>query len=160
LGSIGGITAADELEAFLLGAISTLLANRAGPNCREDLEAGKQELGHGKQRRLKAQYLWDIPESDVVSKKRPVSTRQLLPKHQRATLSPGGHFQNTGVPHHHSAITLNMAGAARSHSAVTSKTPMSSSHSAVTSKTPMSFSVARRLPLRRRRRHKSLGSYL
>jgi hypothetical protein len=58
-------------------------------NGREDLEAGKQELGHGKQKRLKAQYLWDIPESDTVSKKRPVSTRQLLSKHQRATLSPG-----------------------------------------------------------------------
>jgi hypothetical protein len=29
LGSMGGITAADELEAFRLGAISTLLANRA-----------------------------------------------------------------------------------------------------------------------------------
>jgi hypothetical protein len=29
LGSTGGITAADELEAFLLGAISNLLANRA-----------------------------------------------------------------------------------------------------------------------------------
>jgi hypothetical protein len=38
------------------------------PNCREDLEAGKQELGHEKQRRLKAQYIWDIPESDIVSK--------------------------------------------------------------------------------------------
>jgi hypothetical protein len=38
------------------------------PNCREDLEAGKQELGHEKQRQLKAQYIWDIPESDTVSK--------------------------------------------------------------------------------------------
>jgi hypothetical protein len=62
------------------------------PNCREDLEAGKQELGRGKQRRLKAQYLWDIPESDTVSKKRPVSTRQLLLKHWRAMSSPGGYF--------------------------------------------------------------------
>jgi hypothetical protein len=45
LGSIGGITAADELEAFRLGAISTPPANRAGAelqNDREDLEAGKQ----------------------------------------------------------------------------------------------------------------------
>jgi hypothetical protein len=30
LGSMGGITAADELEAFRLGAISTPLANRSG----------------------------------------------------------------------------------------------------------------------------------
>ena len=68
---MGGITAADELEAFRLGAISTPPANRAGAELqkdREDLEAGKQELGHGKQRRLKAQYIWDIPESDTVSK--------------------------------------------------------------------------------------------
>ena len=60
LGSIGGITAADELEAFRLGAISIPPANRTGAelqNDREDLEAGKQELGHGKQRRLKAQYI-------------------------------------------------------------------------------------------------------
>jgi hypothetical protein len=32
------------------------------PNCREDLEVGKQELGHGKQRLLKVQYMRDIPE--------------------------------------------------------------------------------------------------
>jgi hypothetical protein len=55
----------------------------------------------------------------------------------------------------HSAVTSKTP-TSSSHSAVTSKTPMSSSHSAVTSKTPMSFSVAQRLPLRRRRRHKSL----
>jgi hypothetical protein len=30
LGSIGGITTADELEAFLLGAISILPASRVG----------------------------------------------------------------------------------------------------------------------------------
>jgi hypothetical protein len=37
-------------------------------NGREDSEAEKQELGHGKQRRLKAQLLWDILEPDNVSK--------------------------------------------------------------------------------------------
>jgi hypothetical protein len=95
LGSIGGITAADELEAFRLGAISTPPANRAGAELqkdREDLEAGKQELGHEKQRRLKAQYIWDLPGSDTVSKKRPVITRRLLLKHRRAMSSPGGYF--------------------------------------------------------------------
>jgi hypothetical protein len=95
VGSIGGITAADELEAFRLGAISTPPANRAGAELqkdREDLEAGKQELGHGKQRRLKAQYIWDLPGSDTVSKKRPVITRRLLLKHRRAMSSPGGYF--------------------------------------------------------------------
>jgi hypothetical protein len=125
------------------------------PNCREDLEAGKQELGHGKQRRLKAQYLWDIPEPDTVSKS--------------AQSAPGSYLQNTSVarchsavtsetpachtvtrrslPHHHSAITLNMDDAARSNSVVISKTPMLPS-------------AARRLPLTRRRRLQSLGSYL
>ena len=71
LGSIGGITAADELEAFHLGAISTPTVNRAGAELqkdKEDLKAGKQELGHGKLRRLKAQYMRDILESDTVSK--------------------------------------------------------------------------------------------
>jgi hypothetical protein len=54
LGSIGGITTADELAVFLLGAISILPASRVEASGREDSEAGMQELGHGKQRRLKA----------------------------------------------------------------------------------------------------------
>jgi hypothetical protein len=53
-------------------------------NDREDSEAGKQELGHGKQRRLKAQLLWDILEPDTVSKS--------------AQSSPGGYFQNPSMP--------------------------------------------------------------
>jgi hypothetical protein len=66
---MGGITAADELEAFLLGAISTLLVNRSRSRIAEKiLRQEKQELGHRKQRRLKAQYMRDIPESDTVSK--------------------------------------------------------------------------------------------
>jgi hypothetical protein len=60
-------------------------------NCRENLKAGKQELGHGKQRRLKAQYLWDIPESDTVSKS--------------AQSAPDSCSQNTSVPRRHSAVT-------------------------------------------------------
>jgi hypothetical protein len=47
-------------------------------NCREDLEAEKQELGHGKQRRLKALCRRDIPELDTVSKS--------------AQSAPGGYF--------------------------------------------------------------------
>jgi hypothetical protein len=92
---MGGITAADELKAFCLGAISTPTMNRAGAESqmdREDLEAGKQELGHGKQSRLKVQYIWDIPGSDTISKKRPVITRQLLLKRWRAMSSSGGYF--------------------------------------------------------------------
>jgi hypothetical protein len=50
----------------------------------------KQELGHGKQRRLKAHHLWDIPEPDTISKS--------------AQSAPGGYFQNTGVPRDHPAV--------------------------------------------------------
>jgi len=136
------------------------------PNCRKDLEAGKQELGHGKQRRLKAQYLWDIPELDTVSKKAPS-------QHPAVTFkTPARHVvTRRSLPHHHSAITLNMAGAARSSSAVISKTPMLPSvarqlplklrrrHQSlgVTSNTPTSSLVARQLPLKLRRRPQSLG---
>ena len=59
-------------------------------NGREDSEAGKQELGHGKQRRLKAQHLWDILEPDTVSKS--------------AQSSPGGYSQNPSVPRGHLAV--------------------------------------------------------
>jgi hypothetical protein len=111
------------------------------PNCREDLEAGKQELGHGKQRRLKAQYLWIFPsqipfqkapsQHPTVTSKTPachVVTRQLLPKHQRATLSPDGH----------------------SH-IITRLLP---------STWPAQPVLIRSLSLKRRRRLQSLGSYL
>jgi hypothetical protein len=90
LESIGGITAADELVVFLLGAISISPASRVEASGREDLEAGMQELAHGKQRRLKAQLLWDILEPDTVSKS--------------AQSSPDGYFQNPGVPRHHPTV--------------------------------------------------------
>jgi hypothetical protein len=59
-------------------------------NGREDSEAGKQELGHGKQRRLKAQLLWDILEPDTVPKS--------------AQSSPGGYFQNPSMPRGNPAV--------------------------------------------------------
>jgi hypothetical protein len=92
LGSMGGITAADEFEAFLLGAISTLLANRA----RVELQRGSG----GRKARTRARKA-QAAESAVYAgysrvryrlQKRPVSTRQLLLKHRRATSSPGGYF--------------------------------------------------------------------
>jgi hypothetical protein len=65
---------------------------RAGweANGREDSEVGKQELGHEKQRRLKAQHLWVILEPDTVSKS--------------AQSSPGGYFQNPSMPRGHLAV--------------------------------------------------------
>jgi hypothetical protein len=68
------------------------------------LEAGKQELGHGKQRRLKAQYLWDIPEPDTVSK----SAQSAPDSYLQNTSVPrchGSYFQNTSVPHCHPTVT-------------------------------------------------------
>jgi hypothetical protein len=92
LGSMGGMTATDELDAFRLGAISILLASGAeavSHERKEGLDAEKQELGHGKQRRATMQYIWGFPRPDTVFRKRPVITRRL--------------FLNTGVPCHHSA---------------------------------------------------------
>jgi hypothetical protein len=60
VGVDGGMTAADELEAFRLGAISISAASRVEAELqigREDLEAGKQELGHGMRRRGTMQYI-------------------------------------------------------------------------------------------------------
>jgi hypothetical protein len=59
-------------------------------NGREDSEAEKQELGHGKQRRLKVQLLWDILEPDTISKS--------------AQSSPGGYFQNPSMPRGNPAV--------------------------------------------------------
>jgi hypothetical protein len=92
LGSMGGITVADELEAFLLGVISTLLANRA----RAKLQRGSG----GRKARTRARKA-EAAESAVYAgysrvryrlQKRLVSTRQLLLKHRRATLASGGYF--------------------------------------------------------------------
>jgi hypothetical protein len=99
-------------------------------NCREDSKARKQELGHGKQRRLKAQHLWDIPEPDTVSKS--------------AQSAPGGYFQNAGVPHHHPAVI--------------SKTPVRHIITRLlSSKWPTQPAVARQLTLKLRHRIQSLG---
>jgi hypothetical protein len=117
LGSIGGITTADELAVFLLGAISILPASRVEASGREDSEAGMQELGHGKQRRLKAQLLWDILEPDTVSKSAQSSPGGYF-QNQRATWSPGSYPQNTNAPPHHSATILKVARATSSHSAL------------------------------------------
>jgi hypothetical protein len=84
------MTAADELDAFRLGAISILLASGAeavSHERKEGLDTEKQELGHGKQRRATMQYIWDFPRPDTVSKKRSVITRRLFLKRWRAMSS-------------------------------------------------------------------------
>jgi hypothetical protein len=62
------MTATDELEAFCLGAISTLLASGAEAELqesREGLDAEKQELEHGMRRRATMQYIWGFPGPGV-----------------------------------------------------------------------------------------------
>jgi hypothetical protein len=169
LGSIGGITAADELEAFRLGAISILLADGARAELQRGFGGRKARTRARKAEAAKSAVLMGYSRARYRFKKRPVSTRQLPPKHQCATLSLGSYLQNTSVsrchsavtsktpachivtqrspPHHHSAITLNMAGAARSNSVVISKTPMLPS-------------VARQLSLKLRRRLQVTRRYL
>jgi hypothetical protein len=61
LGSMGGMTAADEPDAFRLGAISISPASRTkavSHERKECLDAEKQELGHGKRKRATMQYIW------------------------------------------------------------------------------------------------------
>jgi hypothetical protein len=90
VGSMGGMTTTDELDAFRLGAISILLASgteAVSHERKEGLDIEKQELGHGKQRRATMQYIWGFPRPDTVSKKRPVITRRLFLKRWRAMSS-------------------------------------------------------------------------
>jgi hypothetical protein len=80
---MGGMTTANELDAFRLGAISISLASgteAVSHERKESLDAEKQELGHGKRRRATMQYIWGFSMPDIVSKKRPVITRRLFLK--------------------------------------------------------------------------------
>ena len=100
---MAGITAADEFAVFLLGAILLLAGETEWEaSGREDSDAEMQELGHGKQRRLKAQLLWDILEPDTASKS--------------AQSSPGGYFRNPSMPHGHLAVISEKVGVPPHHS--------------------------------------------
>jgi hypothetical protein len=90
LGSMGGMTATDELDAFRLGAISNLEA--VSHERKEGLDAEKKELGHEKQRCATMQYIWGFPRPDTISKKCPVITRELFLKRWRAMSSLSYYF--------------------------------------------------------------------
>jgi hypothetical protein len=95
-----GMTATDKLEAFRLGAISTLLASGAEAilqESRESLDAKKQKLGHETRRRATVQYIWGFPGPGATSKTlaRHVITRPSFLKRGRATSSLGRYFQNS-----------------------------------------------------------------
>jgi hypothetical protein len=83
LGSMGGMTATDELEAFCLGAISTSPASGAEAESqkgREGLDAGKQELGHRMWRRATMQYMWGFFPGHIPFPKK-------VPSHHPAVIS-------------------------------------------------------------------------
>jgi hypothetical protein len=116
-----------------------------------------QELGHGKQRRLKARLLRDILEPDTLSKS--------------AQSSPGGHFRNPSmprgyptviskkadVPPHHSVIFLKVTCEAGYHSALPLKRRPRVQSLGITSKMPTPTFNHSALPLKRRPRVQSLG---
>jgi hypothetical protein len=109
LGSIGGITTADELEIFLLGAISILPASRVGGEWQRGFGSGKARTRARKAKAAKSAALMGYSRARYCFKKCPVST-------QRTTWSSGSYFQKTDVPPHRSAIILKVARAACYHS--------------------------------------------
>jgi hypothetical protein len=111
LGSIGGITTADELVVFLLGAISILTVSRAEGEWQRGFGSGKSRTRARKAKAAKSAALMGYSQARYRFKKCPVST-------QRTTWSSGGYFQKTDAPPYHSAIILKVTRAARYHSAI------------------------------------------
>jgi hypothetical protein len=142
LGSIGGITTADELEVFLLGAISILPASRVGSGWQRGFGSGKARTRARKAKAAKSATLMGYSRARYRFEKCPVST-------QRATWSPGSYLQNTGTPPHHSAIILKVARAACYHSALPPKRRFRVQSLGITSKMLISFFNHSVLPLKR-----------
>jgi hypothetical protein len=92
VGIDGGITTADELEAFRLGTISTLLANRVGAELQKGSGGRKARTRARKAEAAESAVHMGYSRVRYCFQKRPVSTRQLLLKHRCATSSPGGYF--------------------------------------------------------------------
>jgi hypothetical protein len=87
LGSIGGITTADELEVFLLGAISILPASRVGGELQRGFGSEKARTRARKAEAAKSATFMGYSRARYRFKKCPVSTRQLFPEHRCATSS-------------------------------------------------------------------------
>jgi hypothetical protein len=94
LGSIGGITTADELEVFLLGAISILPASRVEGELQRGFGSQKARTRARKAEAAKSTSLMGYSRARYRFKKCPVSTRRLFPKHRCATSSLGYHPQS------------------------------------------------------------------
>jgi hypothetical protein len=149
LGSIGGITTADELEVFLLGAISILPASEVGGEWQRGFGSEKARTRARKAKAAKSAALMGYSRARYRFKKCPVSTRRLFLKPRRATWSPGSYLQNTGAPPHHSAIILKVARAACYHSVLPPKHRFRVQSLDITSKMPTSLSNHSALPLKR-----------
>jgi hypothetical protein len=94
LGLIGGITTADELEVFLLGAISILPVSRVGGEWQRGFGSEKARTRAQKAKAAKSAALMGYSRARYRFKKCPVSTRQLFPEHWCATSSLGYHPQS------------------------------------------------------------------
>jgi hypothetical protein len=94
LGSIGGITTADELDAFLLGAISILPASRVRGELRRESGSKKARTRARKAEAAKSAAFMGYSRARYRFKKCPVSTRQIFPEHRCATSSLGYHPQS------------------------------------------------------------------
>jgi hypothetical protein len=106
VGSMGGITATDELKAFRLGAISTPLANRVGAELQRGSRGRKtrtrarkaeaaESAVHMGYSRVRYRFQKAPSQHPAVTSKTPachVITRRLLLKHRRAMSLLGGHF--------------------------------------------------------------------
>jgi hypothetical protein len=146
LGSIGGITTADELAVFLLGAISIPPASKVGGEWQRGFGSGKARTRARKAKAAKSATLMGYSRARYRFKKCPVITRRLLPKSQHATWNPGSYLQNTGVPPHHSAIVLKVGRAACYHSALPPKRRFHVQSLGIASKMPTSLSSHSALP--------------
>jgi hypothetical protein len=84
LGSIGGITTADELAVFLLGAISILPASRVGGEWQRGFGSGKARTRARKAKAAKSAALMGYSRARY--------------RFKSAQSSPGGYFQNPSMP--------------------------------------------------------------
>ena len=91
LGSIGGITTADELAVFLLGAISILPASRVGGEWQRGFGSGKTRTRARKAKAAKSAALMGYSRARYRFKK-------------SAQSSPDSYFQNPGMPRGNPAV--------------------------------------------------------
>jgi hypothetical protein len=101
-----------------LGRHLDFTSEQSGGEWQRGFGSGKARTRARKAKAAKSAALMGYSRARYHFKKCPVITRRLFPKPRRATSSPGSYFQNTGAPHHHSAIILKVAHVTCYHSAL------------------------------------------